>query len=74
MPSLQYPLPAAIEVAARDLPDGFVLRICVEKGAAWVDLEYPGCPFHYSPDGADATLAEQVLDAVEKANKTPVRK
>jgi hypothetical protein len=62
----------AVQTAARDLPEGFLLRLCVEKGAGWVALEYPGAPFHYSPDGGGMTLSEQILDAVEKAKTTPV--
>jgi hypothetical protein len=62
----------AVQVAARDLPDGFQIHISVERGAGWVALEYPGVPFDYKPDSAGMTLSEQILDCVAKAKATPV--
>ena len=73
MPYLEYPLRAAIEIAARDLPEGFQITLHIEKGSGWVSLEYPGAPFAFSPDGADKSLSDQILECVEKAKQTPVK-
>lgn len=63
----------SVQLAARDLPDGFQIHIHVERGAGWVSLDFPGAPFDYSPDGGGMTLSEQILDCIEKAKTTPVK-
>lgn len=40
-----------LNLAAKDLPEGYVIEICVEKGSGWVDLYGPG----YSDLGLDCT-------------------
>lgn len=65
-------LNAAVQKAARDLPDGFQIHVDVEKGAGWVSLDYPGVAFEYSPNGVGMTLSEQIVECVEKAKATPV--
>ena len=63
----QVPLHDAIQRAAGDLPEGWEIRLCVERDAGWVEL--------YDPDGNDiedfATDAERldytVNDALEHA-------
>lgn len=62
----------AVQLAARDLPDGFQIHVHVEKCAGWVSLDYPGTLFFYSPDGASGSLSEQIIECVEKAKATPV--
>lgn len=61
------PLNEAIQRAAGELPNGWEIRLCVERDAGWVEL--------YDPDGNDiedfATDAERldytVIDALEHA-------
>ena len=56
--------------ACEHLPDGFVLSIELERGAASVDLTQViyGVDRSLSlPDSADKTLAEQVNDAIQTA-------
>jgi hypothetical protein len=67
-------LNGAVQLAAASLPAGFQIHVHVERGAGWVSLDYPGVAFEYSPDGADKTLSEQILECVEKAKATPVVK
>ncbi|ANF25999.1 hypothetical protein [Stutzerimonas stutzeri] len=63
----QVPLNEAIQRAAGELPNGWEIRLCVERDAGWVEL--------YDPDGNDiedfATDAERldytVIDALEHA-------
>jgi len=33
----------AIERAARDLPHDWIIQVCVERGAAWVQAVYDQC-------------------------------
>jgi hypothetical protein len=51
---------------ARDLPEGYEVRICVERHSGWVDL--------YGPDGGRIefpsnmeTMVEQIDDAFQHA-------
>jgi hypothetical protein len=60
----------AVQLAARDLPDGFQIHVSVERGSGWVSLEYPGVPFEYRPDGGGCR--SKILDCVAKAKATPV--
>lgn len=53
-----------IERAARDLPQGWIIQVSVERGSAWVSLYGPDGISRPLPDSADKTLAEQVRDAV----------
>jgi hypothetical protein len=49
-------------------PKGYVISLCIEDGAAWVDL---GKDFEGSiqlPDSADKNLLEQLNDALCVAN------
>ena len=57
---------ALLETAARDLPPGWTIQICVERGAAWVRLEAPG-EVPVEIDSADLSIEEQVALAIEKA-------
>lgn len=56
----------ALQRAAENLPHGFHIEICVENGAAWVDLfdaDYIGVEFPRD----DRTLTEQVNEAIDAA-------
>jgi hypothetical protein len=60
-------LDEALQRAARDLPDGWLIQVGVERGAAWIELHNPdgdGVNFDSSPD---KTLAEQLDDAIVEA-------
>ena len=48
----------------RDIPDGYELRLCLERGAAWVTLHNEEGDLIGLPDAADKTLAEQLAEAL----------
>lgn len=64
-------LDRAIEIAARDLPKGYMIQVCVERDSGWVTLVRTDSAGVVEDDrvieGADKSLAEQVLDAVHSA-------
>ena len=64
-------LEAAVEEAARDLPEGWTIEIRIEKDAGWVELWGPGGP--ESVDGS-YNLEEQVRAALDIARKGLFRK
>ncbi len=52
--------------ASRDLPQGWLIQISIEKGAAWVELQDPEgeiIPIYED----DTPIEEQVKIAIEKA-------
>ena len=51
---------------ARDIPEGWELRLCIERGAAWVTLHRNGERIEL-PDCADKSLEEEVNDAMAVA-------
>lgn len=51
----------------RDIPDGYELRLCMERGAAWVTLHNEDGDVIELPDAADKTLAEQLAEALQVA-------
>jgi len=55
-----------IEMAARDLPEGWIVEVYVENGAAWVRLDHDGEGIDV--DCSDMTLAQQVEACVRTAN------
>lgn len=57
----------AINAAARDLPDGWLIELCVERGAGWVELYNPDGDRHELEDAPDLTLGEQVTAAIGEA-------
>ena len=61
-------LELATGLAARDLPEGYVIRLCVEKGAAWVEVTSPGGSV-VPIDGTDLELFEQMLAALKLVNR-----
>ena len=44
----------------RDIPDGYELRLCMERGAAWVTLHNEEGDLIGLPDTGDKTMAEQM--------------
>jgi hypothetical protein len=55
-----------LEMAARDLPKGWSVRIEVENGAAWVKTIAPD-GIEYDIDSDEAEIADLVRDAIEVA-------
>ena len=54
----------ALNKACSELPEGAEIYVTVEKGAGWVDARnWDGDDF--SPDTADKSLAEQVIEALQ---------
>jgi len=50
----------------KELPQGCILSLCMENGAAWVDLA--NCGYHVElPDSADRNLYEQIQDGLDAA-------
>lgn len=59
----------AIEEAAESLPDGCVIEINVENGAAWLNMYGPNGSDIDLPECVDSTLAEQVQEAMHYAQR-----
>ena len=60
----------AVELAAKDLPGGYIITLEIENGAAWIELVRPdGIEWGFADDidGADRTLAEQIKYAMDIA-------
>jgi hypothetical protein len=58
----------ALQRAAKELPEGWIVRVEVERGAGWVDLHDPSGAF--SVQGlidADDTLAAAIHRAIDRA-------
>lgn len=55
-----------LEMAARDLPEGWSVRIEVERGAAWVKIVAPD-GVEYDIDSDETCIAGLVQDAIEVA-------
>ena len=55
-----------LEMAARDLPEGWSVRIEVERGAAWVKAIAPDGVKH-DIDSDEAEITDLVRDAIEVA-------
>jgi hypothetical protein len=63
------PIPAHVVAnrVCRDLPEGFELRVCMERGAAWVMLTNEYGDGIVLPDSADKSIDEQIEDAMQAA-------
>ena len=48
----------------QQLPECYIINLCMEHGAAWVTLSMKNVGFIELPDSADKTLVEQLRDAV----------
>lgn len=62
----------ALNLAAKELPEDFIIEINVERGAGWVTL-YDGHGNDVSLAG-DGTISEQVEDAINQAKKLSTAK
>lgn len=51
------------------LPEGWELRLCMERGAAWVTLYNPEGDCIETPDAADKSMEQQVTDALRVAQR-----
>ncbi len=61
-------LEAAIEKAAGELPEGWVINICVERDAGWVSLEDEnGHEEGNGPVDSEESYADCVLRLIEEA-------
>lgn len=60
-------LEIAIEAACKYLPEGYEVGLCMENGAAWIELHDPEGNKLEIADSADKNLDEQVIDAVTAA-------
>lgn len=60
-------LGAAVEYAAATLPEGYIIVVQVEKGAAWVELQDPDGSVLEFP-GHDEFMSEDVKDAADYAH------
>ena len=49
-------------------PKGYVISLCIEDGAAWVELGKDFAGNIHLPDGADKNLLEQLNNALCVAN------
>jgi len=56
-----------MEDAARELPEGYVIEVNVESGAAWINMYGPDGSDIELPECVDSTLAEQIDSAIEHA-------
>lgn len=57
----------AVNMAAGALPDGWILHLCVERGAGWIELYDEDGERHELEELSDSTLAEQIDAAVSEA-------
>ena len=57
----------AIENAARELPEGYVIELNVENGSAWLNMYGPNGSDVKLPECVDSTLAERVRNAIDHA-------
>ena len=67
-PALEVRLASAIQDLSNSvsghLPDGHVVSLCIENGAAWVELFKAGVGAVPLPDSADKTILDQLNDAL----------
>tara|TARA_Y100000401_G_scaffold100352_1_gene89170 strand:- start:283 stop:498 length:216 start_codon:yes stop_codon:yes gene_type:complete len=59
----------AIEDAASDLPEGYVIELNIENGSAWINMYGPNGSDVEFPECVDSTLAEQIQDAMHSAQR-----
>lgn len=57
-------LSSMIEIACEQLPEGYVVRICMENGYAGIEVLDPNGEYVALPDPADKTLNLQLNDAL----------
>jgi hypothetical protein len=59
-----------IEMAARDLPEGYTIEISIERGSAWASL----CDPHFTVihEAESMRLEDQVLECIDFANQCAI--
>jgi hypothetical protein len=57
-------LRTAANAVCKHLPEGWEMKLCMENGAAWVELYNKGEIVADLEDTADKTLEEQINDAI----------
>ena len=57
----------AIEDAAEEMPEGYVIEVNVESGSAWLNMYGPNGSDIELPECVDSALAEQIQDAMHHA-------
>jgi hypothetical protein len=58
---------AAMQAAARDLPDGYDMRVYLESGAGWVEVDDPdGLTVEFNDD-TDGSMTERIRNATAAA-------
>ncbi|SEQ89719.1 hypothetical protein SAMN04244573_02470 [Azotobacter beijerinckii] len=62
-------LERVMQRAAVELPDGWEIRICVERGAGWVDLFNPEGDEIADTWSGQETLSDEVSEAVDTAKE-----
>lgn len=62
----QGSLQAIANKVCGELPEGWVINLCMENGAAWVEAIKPS-GYTIDIDRADLTMAEQVIEALKQA-------
>jgi hypothetical protein len=68
MPAVEIDsLSAAVQAAARDLPEGWELQINVEKGAGWVTAGKQNAEQYIDFERGGMTLSEQIAECVKIA-------
>jgi len=50
---------------ARDLPEGYELRVCLDRGAGWVVLCNPAGDVIELPDASDQSIEQQIDTALQ---------
>jgi hypothetical protein len=58
---------AEITRAARDLPDGYSIHVCAERGAAWVELHDPAGDHIPAEALADLPLSAEIGMSINEA-------
>jgi len=61
-------LQAVANKVCGELPEGWVINLCMENGAAWVEAIKPS-GYTIEIDGADLTLENQVMEALNQASE-----
>lgn len=59
----------SIQMAAGQLPEGWIVELCIERGAGWVELYDPDGDRHELKEMPDASLAEEIDAAVDEAQR-----
>ncbi len=57
-----------IDMAARDLPEGYTIEISIERGSAWVSLSDPDSTVIHEAESM--RLPDQVLECIDFANES----